>query len=635
MFIVNDLGEQIMREIDASSRQFLVKSLNLYPPGGVVGQLPQTAIFFDAVEAADATIPASGASLLTNLNRIRAGTSLGDHIILQRHLSSGLIVPTETRMTVQESDGSPILTDIHTLVFTDADLTLVDVGTAQVDIRTAWIEDLLNITSGYITRSWFINGAVVSGVRNPAGVFEILTPAVLAGITVIADIPGNENLGIRLISSTNGTTWSTLGTATHPSGQHYGHYSIMDEIPSGTLIGFEIIAAPELPVQPFENITVVMRTVEVGIGNNAGASLPTFTPRRIPFADNTTGLLTESSRLNHSRTNGGDMVVVGADDYTYVGGTLEKVGVCVIRDDVDGGFIQETYSNGTYSASYSGLRARGTHTSPEAVQNNDVLFRFTGRGYTSTGWSPAPNFRIESRATQDWIGAGCGTRCIIGITPNGQTTTTDMLQVDETGLTSLVNVVAGQDVIAARDLQGLEAIITGSDDTGYPETNATLKAVDPTGKLYWDKLFYSYANKTGTQTIANGFEEPICFDNIVSDQYACISNSCPYWTYTVPQDGTYRIDFSVLVYAGITGGETYNSGDKLEIYLCNNGNRVICLGIINIDPNKPISELRNASCTIPCQWLDQLEVRLTNSSSIARTISDDSLCTYFMATKVK
>ena len=41
------------------------------PPGGFIGKLPQSKVTFDKLEAAVDTIPASGASLLDNLNRIR------------------------------------------------------------------------------------------------------------------------------------------------------------------------------------------------------------------------------------------------------------------------------------------------------------------------------------------------------------------------------------------------------------------------------------------------------------------------------------------------------------------------------------------------------------------------------------
>lgn len=41
------------------------------PPGGFIGHLPQSKVAFDTTELEDFTIPASGASLLHNLNRIR------------------------------------------------------------------------------------------------------------------------------------------------------------------------------------------------------------------------------------------------------------------------------------------------------------------------------------------------------------------------------------------------------------------------------------------------------------------------------------------------------------------------------------------------------------------------------------
>jgi len=41
------------------------------PPGGIIGHLRQDKVSFDVIEAEDFTIPVSGMSLVTNLNRIR------------------------------------------------------------------------------------------------------------------------------------------------------------------------------------------------------------------------------------------------------------------------------------------------------------------------------------------------------------------------------------------------------------------------------------------------------------------------------------------------------------------------------------------------------------------------------------
>ena len=78
----NSYEATILESINASNRLAMVRPLNLgglvgsgggigSPPGGVIGKLKQTDIVFDLSELAISGIPASGMSLLDNLNRIR------------------------------------------------------------------------------------------------------------------------------------------------------------------------------------------------------------------------------------------------------------------------------------------------------------------------------------------------------------------------------------------------------------------------------------------------------------------------------------------------------------------------------------------------------------------------------------
>lgn len=486
MYVINDLGEQIMREIDASSRQFSVQAINLFPPGGIIGQLPQTKVMFDPIEAVDATIPPSGTSLITNLNRIRAGVALGDGIILERHLSSGLVIPTETRMTIQGSGGLPSYADINTIVFANGDLTLLEAGRIEVDVQTPLIDHILATTSGYITRSWFLGGTVASGVIRPAGIYQVPINALTSQITILADEVGNTDMTVTLIGSMDGVTWSGIATAIHPASAVLSTLNTVQSLASGLLVGVQVDGCPMLPGDvPFENVTIVLKTVENGGLGGGGGTLPTFTPLRVPFADNSTGLLTESSRFNLSQADSGDMLIIGGDTIANLG-VSEKVGIDITRDDVDGGFIQETYSDGTFAPSFAGLRARGTRSSPTPATTGTVLFRFTGRGYTSGGWSSAPTFRVEGRATEDFTGVGRGTEAIIGITKNGDSTTTDMFRVDGDGL--LVDGATRTNTLSVLDAPTLNYVLTDIDGAG----TAAWRALPSGGGGIGDGAFVLY-----------------------------------------------------------------------------------------------------------------------------------------------
>jgi len=137
---MRNLESVIPQLIDNVKREILARPLFLGgvsgedggiggPPGGFIGQLPQTRVAFDTTEAEDNTVLESGNSLLTNLNRIRYRIKSNENSILDIH-----------------SDISNINTDIDNL-----------------DTRITYIED--NGIGGIESISF--NGEVIgSGIRN-------------------------------------------------------------------------------------------------------------------------------------------------------------------------------------------------------------------------------------------------------------------------------------------------------------------------------------------------------------------------------------------------------------------------------------------------------------------------------------
>ena len=78
------------------------------------------------------------------------------------------------------------------------------------------------------------------------------------------------------------------------------------------------------------------------------------------------------------------------------------------------------YSYGTLNPVFLGLRARGTLTSPTAIQSNDNIFILNGRGYDGTDFSGGnDNASIVFQAAENFTSTNRGTRILFSTTAVG------------------------------------------------------------------------------------------------------------------------------------------------------------------------------------------------------------------------
>jgi hypothetical protein len=629
MYIVTDLEEQIMREIDAVGR---VNSLRGYdfggisgsgggsgsPIGGIIGQLAQKYVTFDTTEGVDPTIPFSGASLVNNLNRIRSGDALGNGIILLRHLSSGLIIPTESYITVEGTGGSPVYENINTIRFTNADLDLIGLNTVNVTIVSSGSGGSGISGSGYKSIEWFVDGS-------PSPIFlsevhklsENFTPV---DLTTVCQTTGSGNLSVTLYKSLDAITWESVGIAGIYAGNRTDKFNITSaELLKDTYLGLQIDSCPELPSGiPFENLSFILHGIGQVITSSGSGSLPVFSPKRIPYADNTTGTLTESIRFNHLRDNGSDMTIIGSEDYTRIGGSLEKVGLVIVREEVDGGLVMETYSEGTYSPSLATLRARGTQTVPEALLQNDVIFRFTGRGYGQTAWAGSPRFRFEGRTTEDWTDAAQGTKAVIGVTKLGETATTDIVTVDGTGL-----LITG-DINATGKLIGIDLQVSGNS----PAIGDFLSATDTSGNFITTHRQYAWYDKISSQTISPSNTTIIDFEVLQEDLYSCVTTGIS-WKFTVPENGLYEIVASILL-----DDIDYAEGELLILELYKNGGLLLLFDHVTTRATTLSSQTLKGSCILRLNSSDYIDMRLLNGTYQDSTISANEAGCFIQITRI-
>lgn len=83
--------------------------------------------------------------------------------------------------------------------------------------------------------------------------------------------------------------------------------------------------------------------------------------------------------------------------------------------------VADAFGAGSYVL-YSGRQARGTVTNPTATQNNDVILRFAGNGYTGSEFSSSSPAKIDFVASENFTDGTRGSRIEFWNTPTGSNT---------------------------------------------------------------------------------------------------------------------------------------------------------------------------------------------------------------------
>jgi len=79
------------------------------------------------------------------------------------------------------------------------------------------------------------------------------------------------------------------------------------------------------------------------------------------------------------------------------------------KQNVSSRIVTDSYGANTYVV-YAGRSARGNVTNPTAVQSGDILARFSGNGYGTTGYAPLGVGRIDFVATENYTDSARGSQ---------------------------------------------------------------------------------------------------------------------------------------------------------------------------------------------------------------------------------
>jgi hypothetical protein len=104
------------------------------------------------------------------------------------------------------------------------------------------------------------------------------------------------------------------------------------------------------------------------------------------------------------------------------------------KQNVASRIVSDSYGANTYVV-YVGRTARGNVTNPSAVQTNDILSRFSGNGYGTTGWSQFGSARIDFVASENYTDAARGSQIQFWNVPVGSNTLTQIATFNGTSVT--------------------------------------------------------------------------------------------------------------------------------------------------------------------------------------------------------
>jgi hypothetical protein len=91
-----------------------------------------------------------------------------------------------------------------------------------------------------------------------------------------------------------------------------------------------------------------------------------------------------------------------------------------------------TFADGNLGSAFVGRKARGTAAIPAAVQIDDALVSFAGRGYGASAFGVDAGF-MTVRAAENWTNTSQGARLQFGTTTNGTTTPLVRMTLDDNG----------------------------------------------------------------------------------------------------------------------------------------------------------------------------------------------------------
>jgi hypothetical protein len=298
-------------------------------------------------------------------------------------------------------------------------------GPINLNGLTSFIGD--SVHTGNLTTNGIVvaNGAfVANGTSTFNGNMIVNGNTTRNGNTIVnGAMTWNGNTTTNGTSTVNGTLFNNGNT--YNNGITYLQGQLLPNT-SGISIGS--------PTAPFQNIytsnsTVLLSNTNFTVsGNLTSNGTSTFNGP----------IYVENSSYN---ANIGSVEIIGSAGFAMVPPAANGCMVHITGlDGVTTKTLQDNFgSGGTYSV-YTGRSARGTAASPTPTQSGDIISRFAGTGYGTSGFSSTQTSYMQVVAAENYSDTNKGTQLVFATIPVGSNTTTTALTLNTSTATFANNV---------------------------------------------------------------------------------------------------------------------------------------------------------------------------------------------------
>ena len=398
-------------------------------------------------------------------------TGSGDSLVIGTYGNiNGLVAPWTVFELSPNSSGTPVTSvEINDI--------LAGVGISPSTILDRGLGGPGNAWSNYVIVNLDLSNIPALNQPTPGAVFSLLRPLQKAGL----DISANENVDIFLNSRGMGdvlintnllpiaTNSKSLGSPTRRWKEIWvgpGSIFVQDETLGTdlrlTAIDGNFVAAGSAGLKVGEftlhdntiKISSLERDIEIG---DAAATGNILFNRPIKVISGSTGLETffvsrEGSiqiRTPNISANGSAVNIIGSSTGAYstiglAGRMLHVTG----NDGIPSRIENDAYGENSFAV-YSGRAARGTVTTPLALQSGDTINRLTAVGRGTSGWlatnldSGAPINSIDFVATENYTDTSAGSQIKFFTSPIGTRSRYLSSSIDSNGISFVGNSTGG------------------------------------------------------------------------------------------------------------------------------------------------------------------------------------------------